>query len=37
MGFNPFREHQKSTLDVVLVVLGILATVAVIVWAVYPR
>lgn len=37
VGFNPFRKHERTTLDVVMVVLGILATVAVIVWAIYPR
>lgn len=34
VGFNPFREHDKSTFDVVMVVLALLATIAVIAWAV---
>jgi hypothetical protein len=34
VGFNPFREQEKSVLDIVMVVLAILATAAVIVWAV---
>jgi hypothetical protein len=34
MGFNPFREQERSLLDIVMVVLALLATVAVILWAV---
>lgn len=34
MGFNPFREQERSVLDIVMVVLALLATVAVILWAV---
>ena len=34
MGFNPFREQERSVLDIVIVVLALLATVAVILWAV---
>lgn len=35
MGFNPFREHEKTTLDIVMVVFAILATLAVIAWAIF--
>jgi hypothetical protein len=34
VGFNPFREHDRSTLDVVIVVFTVLITIAVIAWAV---
>jgi hypothetical protein len=34
MGFNPFREQDRSALDIVLVVIALLATIGVIVWAV---
>jgi hypothetical protein len=34
VGFNPFREHQRSALDIVMVVVALLATIAVIAWAV---
>jgi hypothetical protein len=33
VGFNPFRDHEKTTLDIVMVVLAILATLAVVGWA----
>jgi hypothetical protein len=35
VGFNPFREHEKSALDIAMVVVAILATFAVIAWAVF--
>jgi hypothetical protein len=35
VGFNPFREHERSALDIVMVVLALLATIAVIAWAVF--
>jgi hypothetical protein len=35
VGFNPFREHEKSILDIVMVVLALLATIAVIAWALF--
>jgi Tfp pilus assembly protein FimT len=35
VGFNPFREHDKSTLDIMLVVIALLAIVAVISWAIF--
>jgi hypothetical protein len=34
VGFNPFREHEKTTLDVVIVVFAVVAILAVIAWAV---
>lgn len=33
MGFNPFRGHQRSATDTALVVVAVVATIAVIVWA----
>jgi hypothetical protein len=35
VGFNPFREHQKNTFDIVMVVLAVAATIAVIAWALF--
>jgi hypothetical protein len=35
MGFNPFREQDRSALDIALVVIALLATIGVIVWAVW--
>jgi hypothetical protein len=37
VGFNPFRKHERTALDVVMVVVALLATVALIAWAVFPR
>jgi hypothetical protein len=34
VGFNPFREHEKSALDIAMVVVAVLATLAVIAWAI---
>jgi hypothetical protein len=33
MGFNPFRRHRRSAMDVVLVVVTIAITAALVVWA----
>jgi hypothetical protein len=33
MGFNPFRDHERSTLDIVLVVVFLVITAAVVAWA----
>lgn len=33
MGFNPFRDHDRSTLDTVLVVVFVVITAAVVAWA----
>jgi hypothetical protein len=35
VGFNPFREHERSAVDIVMVVLAVLATLGVIAWAVF--
>lgn len=35
MGFNPFREHENSVVDIVMVVFAVLATLAVIAWAIF--
>jgi hypothetical protein len=35
VGFNPFREHEKSALDIAMVVVAILAMLAVIAWAIF--
>jgi hypothetical protein len=35
VGFNPFREHDKSALDIAMVVFAVLATLAVIAWAIF--
>jgi hypothetical protein len=32
MGFNPFREQDKSTLDVLLVVVFVLIIAALVTW-----
>lgn len=34
MGFNPFREHQKTALDIALVIGALVLTAGAIVWAV---
>jgi hypothetical protein len=35
VGFNPFREQEKSALDIVIVVIAVLSTLAVIAWAIF--
>lgn len=35
VGFNPFREHEKTVLDIVMVVLTLLAAVALVAWAIF--
>ena len=35
MGFNPFRDHEKSTADVVAVVIAFVAIFAVLAWAIF--
>jgi hypothetical protein len=35
VGFNPFREQERSAIDIVMVVVAILATLAVIAWAIF--
>jgi len=34
MGFNPFREHEKTALDFVIVALAVLVTIGAIAWAI---
>lgn len=33
MGFNPFREQDKTIVDIVMIALAVAATAAVIAWA----
>jgi hypothetical protein len=35
MGFNPFREHNRTPADIVMVVLAVAATLLVIGWAIF--
>lgn len=35
MGFNPFREHQRTIVDIIMVVAALLAILAVIAWAIF--
>jgi hypothetical protein len=35
VGFNPFREHEKTALDIAMVVFAVIATLAVIAWAIF--
>lgn len=35
MGFNPFRSHDRTTADMVMLVLAVAATLAVIAWAIF--
>lgn len=34
MGFNPFRPQTKTAFDIAMVVVALLATAAVVVWAI---
>jgi len=34
VGFNPFRDQQKSAIDVAIFVVAIVATLAAIAWAI---
>ncbi len=34
MGFNPFRPQTKTGLDIAMVVVALLATAAVVIWAI---
>ncbi len=36
VGFNPFRKQERGIVDLVMVVVAILATVVVVVWALLP-
>jgi len=35
VGFNPFREQEKTSLDIAMVVFAIVAILAVIAWALF--
>jgi len=35
MGFNPFRDHEKSAADIVAMVIALVAIVAVLAWAIF--
>lgn len=35
MGLNPFRQSERSTLDIVLVVVFVIITAAVVAWALF--
>lgn len=35
MGFNPFREHENSLLDILMVIGAVLVTLGVIAWALF--
>jgi hypothetical protein len=35
VGFNPFRDHQKSTADIVALVVAFVAIFAVLAWAIF--
>jgi hypothetical protein len=35
VGFNPFREHNRTTTDIVIVVIGFIAIFAVVGWAIF--
>jgi hypothetical protein len=35
VGFNPFRENQKTGFDIAMVVLAIVATLAIVAWAIF--
>ena len=35
VGFNPFREHNRTAADIVIVVITLLAILAVVGWAIF--
>jgi hypothetical protein len=35
VGFNPFREHDKSAADIAAMVIALIAIVAVVAWAIF--
>lgn len=35
MGFNPFREQNRSPIDIVMVVLAIGSAIALVIWAIF--
>jgi hypothetical protein len=36
VGFNPFRKQERTTADVVMVVLAVVVTLALVTWAFFP-
>lgn len=35
MGFNPFRDHEKSAADIAAMVIALVAILAVLAWAIF--
>lgn len=35
MGFNPFRDHERSIADIVAMALALVAILAVLAWAIF--
>lgn len=35
MGFNPFRDHEKSVADIAAMVVALVAIVVVVAWAIF--
>jgi hypothetical protein len=35
MGFNPFRDHEKDVIDIVVMVVALVAIFAVLAWAIF--
>lgn len=35
MGFNPFRDHEKSAADIAAMVIALVAIFAVLAWAIF--
>ena len=35
MGFNPFRQHERNTTDVVIVVVTLLIVIGLVAWATF--
>jgi hypothetical protein len=35
MGFNPFRDHERSVADIAAMVIAIIAIFAVLAWAIF--
>jgi hypothetical protein len=35
MGFNPFRDHDRSSADIAAMVIAFLAILAVLAWAIF--
>jgi hypothetical protein len=35
MGFNPFRDHERSALDIVMVVLAVGSAIGLVLWAIF--